>query len=327
MGRRCLALAVVGDCGGIVFRPNGQVAFQTPKHTLHDNDNEHDRVMRAGGFIDGGRVNGSLIPTRAFGDFNFKAGESGAPLVTSRPDVTVLNREQCAAVVLYSDGVSDALSPMDVWVAMANAAREGGFVSSSSLSSSSSSSSSNGGKGGSGHQQQEQQQHGDSSTTSHQEQKQDTTTSSSASAAPLSPRQREGGEDAAKGKSCGGPGSFMKGLVAGATSSVAAATKVSLEARLSRAVVNEAIRMGSTDNISCVVLFPNGADVMRFDDDVGSVSGGMGYSALVVESVHVSSTDAESGALLLSPTHAPCEETEEVTGDAARRGLMSEGQL
>ena len=257
LGRQHLALAVVGDCGGIVFRPDGQVAFQTPKHTLHDNDHEHDRVMRAGGFIDGGRVNGSLIPTRAFGDFHFKTGENGAPLVTARPDVTVLDREQCAAVVLYSDGVSDALSPADVWAAIVNAACEAGFAVA-------------GGQQGSAPTAVADRR-GGGGASANQEEKHD---------AAEEEEEGAGGVGKDSEKTGAGGSSLIKGLASAAANVAAAASstvagsatsKLSIEARLSRAVVTEAIRMGSTDNISCVVLFPNGPHVMRFGNPCESL--------------------------------------------------------
>ena len=55
---------------------------------------EEARIIAAGGFVDFGRVNGSLALSRAIGDFEFKNATELCPkaqIVTAFPDIEVHN--------------------------------------------------------------------------------------------------------------------------------------------------------------------------------------------------------------------------------------------
>jgi serine/threonine protein phosphatase PrpC len=80
----------------------------TRVHRVSDSK-EAARVFWAGGFVSEGRVNGRIVPTRAFGDFRYKAGPSPEKhIVTCIPDVTEIARESVGDwLILASDGVAD----------------------------------------------------------------------------------------------------------------------------------------------------------------------------------------------------------------------------
>eukprot|EP00672_Neobodo_designis_P016075 CAMPEP_0174843048 /NCGR_PEP_ID=MMETSP1114-20130205/10279_1 /TAXON_ID=312471 /ORGANISM="Neobodo designis, Strain CCAP 1951/1" /LENGTH=275 /DNA_ID=CAMNT_0016077261 /DNA_START=75 /DNA_END=902 /DNA_ORIENTATION=+ len=71
---------------------------------------EMERIARAGGTIQNGRVNGVLALTRAMGDFEFKtAGDDD--VITARPDVTTFNLDpQVEFVIVACDGVWDVVT-------------------------------------------------------------------------------------------------------------------------------------------------------------------------------------------------------------------------
>eukprot|EP01061_Rhynchopus_euleeides_P031342 TRINITY_DN51905_c0_g1_i1.p1 TRINITY_DN51905_c0_g1~~TRINITY_DN51905_c0_g1_i1.p1 ORF type:complete len:421 (+),score=153.04 TRINITY_DN51905_c0_g1_i1:227-1489(+) len=82
---------------------------------------EHDRILRAGGFVANGRVMGSLAMSRALGDFAFKTGGNGnngsagcSPadeMVTAVPEVMVSRMKQDTEfMILACDGIWDCMS-------------------------------------------------------------------------------------------------------------------------------------------------------------------------------------------------------------------------
>ncbi|CAD5214892.1 unnamed protein product [Bursaphelenchus okinawaensis] len=78
------------------------------------NDEETQRIVAAGGWVEAGRVNGNLALSRALGDFIFKTGEHIKPeeqVVTAYPDVVEveLTRDH-EFIVLACDGVWDVLT-------------------------------------------------------------------------------------------------------------------------------------------------------------------------------------------------------------------------
>jgi serine/threonine protein phosphatase PrpC len=116
-----LVVAHVGDSVALLVR-NGLPIELTPPHkpTVPA---ELERIRAGGGWVTGraphgGRVNGVLAVSRAFGDVEYKALKESAwvkpfsaDLVTAQPDVLslVLTRDdQCA--VIATDGLWDALS-------------------------------------------------------------------------------------------------------------------------------------------------------------------------------------------------------------------------
>ena len=82
------------------------------------NESENDRIVKAGGFVEIGRVNGNLALSRAIGDFEFKQNQDLPPqsqIVTAVPDII---DHECTGeeefVVLACDGIWDCLSSQSV---------------------------------------------------------------------------------------------------------------------------------------------------------------------------------------------------------------------
>ncbi|KAI8639641.1 phosphatase 2C-like domain-containing protein [Parasitella parasitica] len=79
---------------------------------------EMERITKAGGFVEFGRVNGNLALSRAIGDFEFKQNEQLPPekqAVTCDPDITdreITNNDEF--LVLACDGIWDCMSNQDV---------------------------------------------------------------------------------------------------------------------------------------------------------------------------------------------------------------------
>ncbi|PKC67547.1 PP2C-domain-containing protein [Rhizophagus irregularis] len=82
------------------------------------NKEESDRITKAGGFVEFGRVNGNLALSRAIGDFEFKQNPSLTPehqIVTAYPDVRKEDiTEKTEFLVLACDGIWDCLTSQQV---------------------------------------------------------------------------------------------------------------------------------------------------------------------------------------------------------------------
>lgn len=64
-------VASAGDSRCIMFNKKGKVVKLTIDHKP-ENEKELKRIEKAGGFVNGGRVNGNLNLSRALGDLEFK---------------------------------------------------------------------------------------------------------------------------------------------------------------------------------------------------------------------------------------------------------------
>ncbi|KAG4198954.1 hypothetical protein ERO13_A05G117800v2 [Gossypium hirsutum] len=122
-------LAVLGDkmdkvsgfFEGFVWSPKGdeandhfddwppEEAYNLSKDHKPDLELEKDRILKAGGFIQVGRVNGSLNLARAIGDAEFKQNKSlpaERQIVTANPDInTVEICDDDEFLVLACDGI------------------------------------------------------------------------------------------------------------------------------------------------------------------------------------------------------------------------------
>lgn len=82
------------------------------------NKEESERITKAGGFVEFGRVNGNLALSRAIGDFEFKQNPNLSPeqqIVTAYPDVRKEDiTEETEFLVLACDGIWDCLSSQQV---------------------------------------------------------------------------------------------------------------------------------------------------------------------------------------------------------------------
>ena len=107
-GHKVLYIANVGDTRAVLSR-NGVEERLSIDHKLSEKS-EHQRIIDGGGVVMNDRVGGTLMLTRAFGDFALK--DSG---VISTPTIRKhFIRPFDRFVVIASDGVYDTLSDEDV---------------------------------------------------------------------------------------------------------------------------------------------------------------------------------------------------------------------
>ena len=113
--RTSLCLANLGDSRAVMCRAS-QALPLSRDHKPRDSA-EHARIVNAGGFVAGGRINGELALSRALGDFKFKSNSAlpvGAQMVSAVPEVSVVERQRGDAfVVLACDGVWDVMRSAD----------------------------------------------------------------------------------------------------------------------------------------------------------------------------------------------------------------------
>ncbi|KAG5016406.1 hypothetical protein JHK85_022542 [Glycine max] len=107
-----LVVANAGDSRCVLSR-KGQ-AHNLSKDHKPELEAEKDRILKAGGFIQVGRVNGSLNLARAIGDMEFKQNKylpAEKQIVTADPDITSV--ELCdddEFLVIACDGIWDCMS-------------------------------------------------------------------------------------------------------------------------------------------------------------------------------------------------------------------------
>lgn len=113
----------LGDSRTIFIKPQGkntnsyEVILETTDHTAKSTP-EIQRIVKAGGFVNNGKLNGSLGPSRALGDFEFKINTDGTynssnPILSPIPDVFSANYES-GILVLASDGLWDVVTSSNV---------------------------------------------------------------------------------------------------------------------------------------------------------------------------------------------------------------------
>ncbi|KAH7523955.1 probable protein phosphatase 2C 60 isoform X1 [Ziziphus jujuba] len=107
-----LVVANAGDSRCVISR-KGQ-AYNLSRDHKPDLEAEKDRILKAGGFIHAGRVNGSLNLARAIGDMEFKQNKflpAEKQIVTANPDInTVELCDDDEFMVLACDGIWDCMS-------------------------------------------------------------------------------------------------------------------------------------------------------------------------------------------------------------------------
>lgn len=105
---KVLYIANVGDTRALLSR-NGVEERLSIDHKLSEKS-EYDRVINSGGIVMNDRVGGTLILTRAFGDYSLKdAGVIVKPTIRKH-----FIRPFDRFVVIASDGIYDTMSDQDV---------------------------------------------------------------------------------------------------------------------------------------------------------------------------------------------------------------------
>ncbi|OIW21440.1 hypothetical protein TanjilG_03540 [Lupinus angustifolius] len=96
-----------------VISMNGQ-AYNLSRDHKPDLEIEKERIIKAGGFIHAGRINGSLNLARAIGDMEFKQNKflsAEKQIVTANPDTNTVDLcDEHEFMVLACDGIWDCLS-------------------------------------------------------------------------------------------------------------------------------------------------------------------------------------------------------------------------
>ena len=108
-GQKCLYSANIGDTRSLLIKTNDFMRLSYD-HRASD-ENEYKRIINNGGIVFAGRVYGTLMLSRAFGDWELKSyGVSNEPHIT-RINITDSDKY----VIMASDGVWDVLEDIDVF--------------------------------------------------------------------------------------------------------------------------------------------------------------------------------------------------------------------
>ncbi|CDO98241.1 unnamed protein product [Coffea canephora] len=111
-----LVVANAGDSRCVMSR--GGQAYALSKDHKPDHELEKERILQAGGYVQCGRVNGSLNLARAIGDMELKQNKAlpaERQIVTADPDITMVDlQDDDEFLVLACDGIWDCMSSQQV---------------------------------------------------------------------------------------------------------------------------------------------------------------------------------------------------------------------
>ncbi|KAF9276775.1 Protein phosphatase 2C 2 [Mortierella alpina] len=114
--KNVLYVGNAGDSRAVLGSDGGAIALSYDHKPV--NREESRRIVAAGGFVESGRVNGSLALSRALGDFEFKMNATLGPedqIVTANPTVVEYNlTDDDEFLVLACDGIWDCMSSQEV---------------------------------------------------------------------------------------------------------------------------------------------------------------------------------------------------------------------
>ncbi|KAI1319948.1 Protein phosphatase 2C 2 [Mortierella claussenii] len=114
--KNVLYIGNAGDSRAVLGSDGSAIALSNDHKPV--NKGESSRIVAAGGFVESGRVNGSLALSRALGDFEFKMNSTLGPedqIVTANP-VIVEHKltDDDEFLVLACDGIWDCMSSQEV---------------------------------------------------------------------------------------------------------------------------------------------------------------------------------------------------------------------
>ena len=108
-GQRCLYSVNIGDTRSVLIS-NNEYTRLSYDHRAND-ANEYKRIVSEGGIILGGRVYGSLMLSRAFGDWELKSYG-----LTCEPFIRKINiTDKDKYVIIATDGIWDSLEDSDAY--------------------------------------------------------------------------------------------------------------------------------------------------------------------------------------------------------------------
>jgi len=113
VGNQKIIVANAGDSRAVLCDGEGKAVPLSWDHKP-TNDSEYDRIVKAGGAVIDGRVNGSLNLSRAIGDLEYKRNKKlppGDQIVTAVPDIAERDLQAGDAFLLVAcDGIWDVLN-------------------------------------------------------------------------------------------------------------------------------------------------------------------------------------------------------------------------
>ncbi|KAG0365966.1 Protein phosphatase 2C 2 [Gamsiella multidivaricata] len=114
--KNILFVGNAGDSRAVLCSDGAGIALSNDHKPV--NKEESRRIVAAGGFVESGRVNGSLALSRALGDFEFKMNSTLGPedqIVTANPVITEHPLTDVDEfLVLACDGIWDCMSSQEV---------------------------------------------------------------------------------------------------------------------------------------------------------------------------------------------------------------------
>jgi serine/threonine protein phosphatase PrpC len=115
-------IAHIGDSPACIFDASSGECLSTIEPHLPSKPKEKERILKCKGTVttdegDAPRVNGTLMVSRAFGDFSMKFGDASVPemnknwatdfCVIALPDIKVIPRSSKGVLAIFSDGLID----------------------------------------------------------------------------------------------------------------------------------------------------------------------------------------------------------------------------
>jgi serine/threonine protein phosphatase PrpC len=113
-------VANAGDSRSIACSLKGE-CLELSKDHKPDNKGESERIKKAGGTINAGRINGNLNLSRAIGDLEYKGDKSLAPedqMVTANPDIVKIKNDGISFIIMGCDGIWEVKSNIEMaeWI-------------------------------------------------------------------------------------------------------------------------------------------------------------------------------------------------------------------
>lgn len=111
-----------GDSRAVLARRGDKTVTWASKDHKPSNKEETSRILKAGGYVRGGRVDGDLAVSRSLGDFDLKQNTNlprCSQKVSAEPDVKQFARDNADDfIVLACDGIWDVIDsePCVVWI-------------------------------------------------------------------------------------------------------------------------------------------------------------------------------------------------------------------
>ncbi|KAJ8449609.1 hypothetical protein Cgig2_005631 [Carnegiea gigantea] len=111
-----LVIANAGDSRCVMSR--GGQAYDLSRDHKPELEAEQERILKAGGFIHAGRVNGTLNLARAIGDMEFKHNKAlpaEEQIVTANPEINTIElSDDDEFIVIACDGIWDCMSSQEL---------------------------------------------------------------------------------------------------------------------------------------------------------------------------------------------------------------------